>query len=60
MPVDRCDAFIGIWLQQFASNDFLDRQNNSIPTPYADRCSPILNRFYRILDLEIPAIWRED
>jgi len=60
MSVDCCNTFVGSWLQQFAGNDLLNRKNNAIFTPDANRSSTVLYRLDCILDLEIPAVWRED
>jgi hypothetical protein len=57
MSVDRCNAFVCSGLQQLAGNNLLDRKNNTIFTPDANRGTAVLYRLDCILDLEISAIW---
>jgi hypothetical protein len=60
MSVNCSNAFVGSRLQQLARNDLLNRQNNTIFTPNANRGATVLYRLDCILDLEISAIWGEN
>ena len=51
---------IGARLQQLASDVFLDRQDDAIFAPDADRRAAVLDRFHRVLDLEVAAVGGED
>lgn len=60
MPVNGRNAFVCSWFEQFAGDDLLDCQHDAIFTPDANRSPTVLYCLHCILDLEVPAIWRED
>ena len=55
-----CDPLVCSGLQQPGRDDLLDRQHYAVLTPDADGGTAILDCLYRILDLEVPAVRRED
>lgn len=60
VPVNCCDTLVCASLQQFGCDDLLDRQNDAVLAPNADRCAAILNCLHGIFDLEVAAVGRED
>lgn len=60
VSVNRCNALVCARLQQLRCDDLLDRQNNAIFAPDADRCASILDCLHCILDLEVSAVGGEN
>lgn len=57
--VDRVDATTGILFVQWATNDFLHSQNNTILAAQTNQCAALLNCFASIIDLENTTVRRE-
>lgn len=60
MPINGCNAFVRSGLQQFATDDLLDCQDDTIFTSDPNRGSAILYCLDCIFDLEVSAIGGED
>jgi hypothetical protein len=60
MPINRCDPLVGAGLQQLGCHHLLHREHDAILASYADGCAAILHCLYRIFDLEVSAVGRED
>lgn len=60
MPIHRCDALVCVGLQQLRCDDLLDGQDDAIFAPNADGCAAVFDRLDGVLDLEVPAVGRED
>ena len=60
VPVHGRYSIVRAGLEEFAAEELLDCEDDTIFASDAHCRASILYRLYGILDLEVPAVWRED
>jgi len=60
IPIHRRYPLVGVFLEQFARDELLQRQHHAVLASNPDRRAAVLDRFHGVLDLEVAAIGGED